>query len=86
MKLNNCELTTSAYIKPTDRHQYLHYESSHPDHIKQSIVDSQTLRASSLCSFKQDFGDRSEKMKTSRRGYPDKIIENEMKKVNFSES
>ena len=88
VKLNNGELTTSVYIKPTDRHQYFHYKSSHPDHIKRSIVYSQTLRASRLCSFKEDFVDHSEKMKTwfSKRGYPDKIIENEMKKVNFGES
>ena len=39
-------------------------------------------------SFKEDLTDHSEKMKTwfSKRGYPDKIIENEMKKVNFGES
>ena len=63
---------------------YFHL-SSHPDNIKRSIVYSQTLRASRLCSFKEDFADHSEKMKTwfSKRGYPDKIIENEMKKVLF---
>ena len=39
-------------------------------------------------SFKEDLADHSEKMKTwfSKRGYPDKIIENETKKVNFGES
>ena len=35
VKLNNNELTTSVYI-PTDRDHYLHYRSSHPDHIKRS--------------------------------------------------
>ena len=50
--LNNGELTTSVYIKPTDCHQYLHYGSSHPDHIKRSIIYSQTLRERHLCSFK----------------------------------
>ena len=64
LKLNKGELTTSVYIKPTDPHQYLHYKSSHPDHIKRSTVYSQTLRASRLCSFKEDFVDHSEKMKT----------------------
>ena len=80
-------LTTSVYIKPTDCHQYLHYRSSHPGHIKGSIVYSQTLWASNLCSFKEDFVDYSEEIKTwfSKRGYPDKI-ENEMKKVNLGES
>ena len=42
-KHNNGELTASVYIKPTDRHQYLHYGSSYPDHIKWSIIYSQTL-------------------------------------------
>ena len=64
VKLNKGELTTSVYIEPTDPHQYLHYKSSHPDHIKRSTVYSQTLRASRLCSFKEDFVDHSEKMKT----------------------
>ena len=88
VKLNNGVLTTAVYIKHTDHHQYLHYGSSHPDNIKRSIIYSQTLWASRLCSFKEDFANHSEKMKTwfSKRGYPDKIIENEMKKVNFGES
>ena len=43
------------------------------------------IRASHLCSFKEGFVDHSEKMKTwfSKRGYPDKIFENEMKKLNL---
>ena len=83
VKLNNGELTTSVYIKPTDHHQYPHYRSSHPDHIRRSIDYSQILQASCLSSFKEDFVDHSEKMKTwfSKRGYPDMIIENEMKKL-----
>ena len=46
------------------------------------------MSESRLCSFKQDFVDYSEKMKTwfSKQGYPDKIVEIEMKKVNFDES
>ena len=88
VKLSSGRLTTSVYIKPTDCHQYLHYRSSHPDHIKRSIVYSQTLRASRLCSLKEDFLDHTEKMKTwfSKRGYPKKVIETEMKKVKFGKS
>ena len=46
------------------------------------------MSESRLCSFKQDFVDYSEKMKTwfSKQGYPNKIVENEMKKVNFDDS
>ena len=38
------KLITSLSVKPTDRHQYLHYSLSHPEHTKQSIIYSQTLR------------------------------------------
>ena len=31
VKLNNGELTTSVFIKPTDCHQYLHYSSPDTD-------------------------------------------------------
>ena len=52
------------------------------------VVYCQTLPATRLCLFKEDFVDHSENMKTwfSKWGYPDKIIGNKVKKVNFSES
>ena len=31
-------ISTDLYIKPTDGHQYLHYYSSHPEHIKNLIL------------------------------------------------
>ena len=88
MKLNNDELTTSAYIKPTYRHQCLYYIGHHIRNILNGqFFCSQTLRASRLCSFKEDFVDHSEKIKIwfSERGYLDKIIENKMDKVNFGQ-
>ena len=33
-KLIDGKLETNLYMKPTDRHQYLHYLSSHPEHTK----------------------------------------------------
>ena len=45
VKLNNGVFTTSVYIKPADRYQYLNYRSSHLDYIKRSIVYRQTLWA-----------------------------------------
>ena len=30
-------MTTDGHIKSTDKHQYLHYTSAHPDHTKRSI-------------------------------------------------
>ena len=38
------KLITSLFLKPTHRHQYLYYLSGHPEHTKQSIIHSQTLR------------------------------------------
>ena len=63
VKFNNRELAKTVYIKPTYRHQYLRYRSFHPNHMKLSIVYSQTLRANRLCLFKEDFVDHSDQMK-----------------------
>ena len=43
VKLSQGKLETDLHIKPTDRHQYLHYSPSHPGHTKRSIVYDQTL-------------------------------------------
>ena len=43
VKLNEGKISTDLYIKSTDRHQYLHFTSSHPNHTKRSIVCSQGL-------------------------------------------
>ena len=74
------------YVKPIDRHQYLHYTSSHPDHTKRSIVFSQTLRISRLCSKREDFNSFCIQMKIwfPRRDYPEDLIDTEKKKVKFS--
>ena len=47
-----------------DRHQYLHYSSSHPEHTKRSIVFSQTLRVSRICSREKDFRDHCLQMRS----------------------
>ena len=67
------------------RHQYLHYASSHPGHTKRSVVFSQTLRFSRLCSEENDFKNYRSRMKSwfLKRGYPEKLIEDEMRKVKF---
>ena len=37
VSLSGGQLTTDLHIKSTDKHQYLHYTSAHPDHTKRSI-------------------------------------------------
>ena len=55
VKLIDVKLETDLYMKPTDRHQYLHYLSSRPEHTKCSIVYSPTLCVNRLCSLEKDF-------------------------------
>ena len=44
--LCNGQLQKTVCVKPIDRYQYLQYLSSHPEHMRRSIVFSQTLYAS----------------------------------------
>ena len=55
VKFSNGELQTSLYEKPRDRHQYLHFQSSHSKHTKRSIAYSQTPRVSRACSQEEDY-------------------------------
>ena len=50
-------LESTVHLKPTDRHQYLHYSSSHLEHTKRPIVFRQTLRVSRICSHEKYFQD-----------------------------
>ena len=83
--LYNGRLESTVHVKPTDRHQYLHYSSSHPEHTKRSIVFSQTLHDSRICSHEKDFRDHCLQMRSwfLKRKYPEQLIDNEMKKVRF---
>ena len=83
--LHNGRLESTVHVKPTDRHQYLHYSSSHPEHTKRPIVFSQTLRVSRICSGEKDFQDHCLQMRSwfLKRKYPEKLIDNEVKKVRF---
>ena len=87
LKVTLCDgkLTTDLHVKPTDRHQYLHYTLAHPNHTKRSIVHSQTLRLSRICSYKNDFEKHLEEMKSwfRVRGYLDNLMKKEMSKVCF---
>ena len=55
VSLTKGKLSTDLHIKATDYHQYFHYSSGHPKHRKRSIVYSQLLCASWICSWENDF-------------------------------
>ena len=62
---------------PTDCHQYLHYETSHPAHVKRSIVYTQGLRIKRICSRKEDFEKHLQDLSSwlRNRAYPTWLIE-----------
>ena len=86
VKLTDGKLDTDLYIKPTDHHQYIHYLFSHPEHTKRSNVYSQTLCINRLCSLEKDFNYHKLNMKEwfIKSGYPESVVEKEIKKVRFS--
>ena len=85
ISLSKDKLSTDLHMEPTDCHQYLDYSFGHPEHTKRSIVYSQLLRVSRICSRENDLNRHKSNMKIwfQKQGYPENIIENEMKKVNF---
>ena len=83
---NGC-ITTDLYIKSAYCHQYLHCNSAHPDHLKNSIIYSQALRLSSICTYERDFQRHGLDMKSRflERGYSKEIIDLQMPKVKFGQ-
>ena len=83
IKIKQGRIITDLYCKPTDGHQYLHYDSCHADHIKRSIIFSQTLRLKRRCSEKNGLNVHVEDLKTwfRKRGYPDYLIKEQLEKA-----
>ena len=81
--LSEGQLQTDLYIKPTDRYQYLHYSSSHPEHTNRSTAFSQSLRVRRTCSYETDYKKNTMEMKSwfLKRAYPKSSVEKELGKV-----
>ena len=77
------QLISKPFFKPTDCHRYLHYESSHPPHVKRSIVYSQGLRIKRICSRKEDFEKYLQDLSSwfKNRAYPTWLINKELRRV-----
>ena len=76
-------LQTSAYYKETDTHSYLHHQSSHPQHSKNSLPYSQLLRLRRLCSDENDFSTKAKEMCGffRERGYPSDSLREDLRKI-----
>ena len=83
VSLRNGVIHTNLYIKPTDGHQYLHYQSSNPLPIKALIPFSQALRVSRIFLLKKNFKTHVSLMKEwlLARGYPEIVVNNQIGKV-----
>ena len=70
-------LCTSVHYKPTDFHSYLLYPSSHPSHVKNSMLYSQFLRLRHLCSKDSNFSFISEEMCDffDKSDYPASVVQ-----------
>ena len=77
------KIETDLYCKPTDCHQFLHFNSAHPFHNKKSIVYSQGLRIKILCSSPVAFEKHLESLRSwfCKRGYPQKVVDEQLKRV-----
>ena len=66
------ELETTLYVKPTDRNNYLPFDSAHPYHCKKGLPYGQFLRIRSICSTEKDFIHHCVKKAAQLRqkGYP----------------
>ena len=74
---------TDLYYKKTDCHQYIHYDSCHPEHLKKSSVYSQGLRIKRLCFDNKDCKTHLKYLKKwfHDRGYLENIIDNQLKRA-----
>jgi hypothetical protein len=77
VSIENGELKTNLFCKPTDSHNYLLYSSAHPQKCKDSIPFGQFLRIRRICSKLEDFDKHALEFSQHflRRNYPLHLIE-----------
>ena len=80
-------LQTDLFIKKTDSRSYLHFRSSHPNHIYSGIVYSQCLRLRRIINSQERLKEHLTDLKKAflAAGYPRKMVENISNKVLNSE-
>ena len=87
IKLTDSKIVTDLYCKSADSHQYLHYDLCHAEHIKRSIMFSQTLWLKRICSQKSNLDAHVKELKNwfSKRGYPEKVTSEQFNRALRSE-
>ena len=81
--LEDSQLSTSLYRKPTDTLQYLHFDSCHPSSHKLPIAYSQALRIHKICSRRSSAMQHCQELKSAliARGYPRGPVQRQIEKA-----
>ena len=81
--IENNQLQTRVYHKPTDNKQYLHYASCHPLQQKNAIPYGLLVRAKRICTKEEHFISEARTIinKLRDRRYPESILERAVKKI-----
>ena len=83
VKREGQSLTTDLFVKETDAHQFLHFDSCHPFHTKRAIPYGQALRIRRICLKNEDFERRVSDLKQwlLLRGYKEDLIDSQIDKA-----
>ena len=74
--LDNNRIYTTLYIKPTDRNNYLPFDSAHLYHCKKGLPYDQFLRIRRKCSWEEDYCHycMNKAALLRQKGYPQSLI------------
>ena len=80
---NGGQVDTDLYVKPTDKHQYLTYNSCHPRGCKTSIPYAQAMRLKRICSTQEAFERRAEELTEFlvHRGYQRNMVREQVQRA-----
>jgi len=83
VKLEDGQLVTDLFVKPTDTHRYLAANSCHPRHCKEAIPYSQALRMRRICSSDESFNRRTTELKEHLvcRGYNSSLVQQQLERT-----
>ena len=83
VKREGSTLSTDLFVKETDAHQFLHFDSCHPFHTKKAIPFSQALRMKRICSDNESFERRISDLKhcLTSRGHKDTLVDAQIDKA-----
>ncbi|XP_069598891.1 uncharacterized protein [Ranitomeya imitator] len=76
LSIENSKIACNLFRKATATNSLLHYESFHPQHLKNGIPKGQFLRLRRNCSTNTDFLGQAKDLtrRFKQRGYPQRVI------------